>query len=230
MSTPESPATPDPDDVLPAAADPADQTVEDDEEEEDEQARAELYGLLARLWLAPPDNAVLAEFRLAVRDLPDTGAPLDDPWRALVAALRATDVPHATAEHDALFGATASPAVALQGRHYLDGGAEGPALADLREDLRSIGLVRDALPDRRRGDAEDHVANGFEVMRYLIAGDDAAVCTPAQQRRYFQRDLQPWVGQLCDAVDAHPRAVVWRALSGFTRAFMQVEAQAFGAE
>ena len=38
---------------------------------------------------------------------------------------------------------------------------------------------------------------------------------------------KPWVGQLCDAVNASPRAVVWAALADFTRAFMAVETQAF---
>jgi TorA maturation chaperone TorD len=32
---------------------------------------------------------------------------------------------------------------------------------------------------------------------------------------------------MCDAVAAHPRAATWRALADLTRAFVQVEAQAF---
>ncbi len=64
-------------------------------------------------------------------------------------------------------------------------------------------------------------------MRYLIAGDDPAVCTLEQQRRFFRAHLQPWVERLCDAVEAHPRAVTWRALAGLTRAYVQVETQAF---
>jgi TorA maturation chaperone TorD len=67
----------------------------------------------------------------------------------------------------------------------------------------------------------------MEVMRWLIAGDDAARCNLEQQRRFFRGHLQPWVGQLCDAVEAHPRAVTWRALARFTRAFVDVETQAF---
>lgn len=192
-------------------------------EDEDEQARAELYGLLARLWISPPDNAVLAEFRLAVRDVPDTGAPLDAPWRALVAALRATDVPHATAEHDALFLGVGKPEVFLYGSYYLSGYLNEQPLARLREDLKAMGLSR----DDQRGETEDHVAYGFEVMRYLIAGGDPAVCTLAQQQRFFRQHLQTWVERLCDAVEAHPRALLGREVAGFTRAFIQVEIQAF---
>ncbi len=64
-------------------------------------------------------------------------------------------------------------------------------------------------------------------MRYLIAGDDLAVCNLEQQRRFFRSHLQPWVEALCDAVEAHPAARLWRALAVFTRAFVQVETQGF---
>ena len=43
-------------------------------------------------------------------------------------------------------------------------------------------------------------------MRYLIAGDDVAVCNLEQQRRFFRAHLQPWVEQLCDAVAGASRA------------------------
>ena len=36
-------------------------------------------------------------------------------------------------------------------------------------------------------------------MRYLIAGDDVAVCNLEQQRRFFRAHLQPWVEALCEA-------------------------------
>jgi TorA maturation chaperone TorD len=64
-------------------------------------------------------------------------------------------------------------------------------------------------------------------MRYLIAGDDAAVCNLEQQRRFFRAHVQPWIESLCDAVEAHPRAETWRAVARMTRAFVQVEALAF---
>ena len=67
----------------------------------------------------------------------------------------------------------------------------------------------------------------FEVMRYLIAGDDVAVCNLEQQRRFFRAHLQPWVEPLCEPPCAHPRAEVWRAVAAFTREFMLVETQGF---
>jgi TorA maturation chaperone TorD len=189
----------------------------------EELARAELYGLLARLWLAAPDEALLEQFRVAVTQAPVSGAHLESPWQALVGAWRTTTASEAAAEYDTLFGGVGKPEVFLYGSYYLSGFLNEKPLAALRGDLAALGLTR----DEARGETEDHIAYGLEVMRYLIAGDDPAACTLEQQRRFFRGHLQPWVGRLCEAVEAHPAACCWRELARFTRAFMQVETQAF---
>ena len=189
----------------------------------DELARAELYGLLAGLWLAPPDAALLQQFGVAVTQAPQPGAYLEAPWGDLVAALRATTVAEAAAEHEALFHGVGRPEVFAYGSFYLTGFLNEKPLSALRTDLAALGLDRDG----DRLETEDHISFVFEVMRYLIAGDDVAVCNLEQQRRFFRQHLQPWVTKLCDAVQAHPRAATWRALAGFTQAFVEVETQAF---
>lgn len=189
----------------------------------DEHARAELYGLLARLWLAPPDADLLQRFKVAVTRAPQAGALLEAPWGDLVAAMRATRVEAAAGEFAALFLGVGKPEVFAYGSFYLAGFLNEKPLAALRTDLARLGLTRDAA----HLETEDHIAYGFEVMRYLIAGDDVAVCHLEQQRLFFRTHLQPWVESLCDAVQAQPRAVTWRAVAAMTRAFMQVETQAF---
>ncbi len=189
----------------------------------EELARAELYGLLARLWMAAPDEALLAQFRVAVTQAPQPGAFLEAPWGALVAAMRATSVDAAAAEYDALFQGVGKPEVFLYGSYYLSGFLNERPLAALRDELAALGLAR----DETRGETEDHIAAVCEVMRYLIAGDDAAVCNLERQRRFFRAQLQPWGEKLCDAVQAHPRAQLYAALAAFTRAFLQVETQGF---
>jgi len=189
----------------------------------EELARAELYGLLARLWMAAPDEALLAQFRVAVTQAPQPGAFLEAPWGALVAAMRATSVDAAAAEYDALFQGVGKPEVFLYGSYYLSGFLNERPLAALRDELAALGLAR----DETRGETEDHIAAVCEVMRYLIAGDDAAVCNLERQRRFFRTQLQPWGEKLCDAVQAHPRAQLYAALAAFTRAFLQVETQGF---
>ncbi|RVT54076.1 TorD/DmsD family molecular chaperone [Rubrivivax albus] len=192
-----------------------------------ELERAELYGLLAALWLAPPDEALLRQFGVAVTQAPQQGGPLEAAWEALVAAMRATTADAAAAEHEALFHGVGKPEVFLYGSYYLTGFLNEKPLAQLRDDLAALGLTRDT----DRGETEDHVAYVFEVMRYLIAGDgagdDPTVHNLEQQRRFFRAHVQPWVGALCDAVQAHPRAEVWRSVAAFTRSFVEVETQGF---
>ena len=55
-------------------------------DEDAEIERAEIYGLLARLWLSPPDAELLQQFAVAVTQAPVQGAFLEEPWQALVHA------------------------------------------------------------------------------------------------------------------------------------------------
>ena len=192
-------------------------------DEGEELQRAELYGVLARLWVAPPDDALLEQFAVAVTQAPHPGSFLEAPWQALVAAMRRVAPAEAAAEYDALFLGVGKPEVFLYGSHHLVGALNEQPLVALRHELEALGLTRDPAA----GETEDHVAFVFEVMRYLIAGDDIGVCNLERQRRFFRAHVQPWVGTLCDAVEQHPGAALYATLAAFTRAFIEVETQAF---
>jgi TorA maturation chaperone TorD len=191
--------------------------------EAEERSRADLYRLLAQLWAGPPDRDLLQRVGVAAAEPAGQGSDLEAAWRALAAAMRSTGVEAAADEYGALFLGVGKPEIFLYGSYYLAGSLNERPLALLRDDLRALGLAR----DEARGETEDHVAFLFEVMHFLIVGEDASVCNLEQQRRFFLAHLQPWVGELCDAVDAQPRAAVWRAVADLTRSFVQVEAQAF---
>jgi TorA maturation chaperone TorD len=195
-----------------------------DRDEGEELQRAELYGLLARLWFAPPDAALFEQFAVAVTEAPQRGSFLEAPWQELVAAMRTVGEQAATEEYEALFIGIGKPDILLYGSHHLAGALNEKPLVALRTDLAGLGLARDTAI----GETEDHVSFLFEVMRYLIAGDDVAVCNLERQRLFFRNHLQPWVANsLCDAVQQHPRARLYAALAAFTRAFVQVETQGF---
>jgi TorA maturation chaperone TorD len=191
---------------------------------DEETARAEIYGLLAQLFYAPPPPELLDALRVAVTEAPAAGAFLEEPWRALVATARELQAGDIRTEYDALFGGVGKPDVYLFGSHYLSGFLNERPLAQLRNDLRALGLTRDeaSMPE-----TEDHVAYLCEVMRYLIASDDIAVANLARQREFFSAHLQPWISVMCDAIAAHPRARFYAALARFTQAFAGVEQQGF---
>lgn len=190
---------------------------------DEETARAEIYGLLAQLYYAPPTAQLLAALRVAVTDAPAQGAFLEEPWRQLVGAAREMPDAAIAGEYDALFGGVGKPELYLFGSHYLSGYLNEKPLARLRDTLAELGLARDeAMPE-----TEDHLAYLCEVMRYLIAGDDVAVANLTRQREFFTTHLMPWANDLCDAIAAHPRARFYAALAAFTKAFVSVEAQGF---
>ena len=190
---------------------------------DEETARAELYGLLAQLYYARPTPDTLAALRVAVTEAPAAGGFLQEPWQQLVGAARAQDDEAIAAAFDRLFGGVGKPEVFLYGSHYLSGFLNEKPLVRLRSDLAALGLARgEAMPE-----TEDHVAYLCGVMRYLIAGDDVAVCNLTAQRNFFATHLQPWILQLCDALQGQPAAHFYAALAQFTRAFVAVEAQGF---
>ena len=190
---------------------------------DEETARAELYGLLALLFYAPPTAEWLAQLQVAATEAPAAGGFLQEPWQQLVGVARAMTAEQISDEFDALFGGVGKPEVYLYGSHYLAGFLNEKPLAALRTDLAALGLTR----DEQMPETEDHIAYLCEVMRFLIAGDDVEVSNLTQQQAFFSVHLQPWVTQMCDTIADHPSARFYATLAAFTRAFLSVEAQGF---
>ena len=192
-------------------------------DDREELARAEVYGVLAHLFVGPPAAELYEQLKLAPTEAPAAGGFLEEPWRELVGAARRLTREQVADEYDALFQGIGKPEIFLYGSFHLAGAMNDKPLVELRRDLQALGL------ERAEGilETEDHLASLCEVMRFLIAGDDVAICNLAQQRRFFRVHLQPWVEALAGEIEAHPRADVSRAAAGFLRAFAQVESQGF---
>jgi TorA maturation chaperone TorD len=191
---------------------------------DEENARAELYGLLSMLFLTPPDPEVWQALQLSVTEAPASGAFLEEPWQQLVGQSRALSLAQVNAEFDDLFGGVGKPDVDLFGSYYQSGFLNEKPLVLLRHDLAELGLTSNP---EASSITEDHIAYLFEVMRFLIAGDDVEICNLTRQQQFFSRHIQSWVDALCEAIEAHPKATFYRSLAHMTRAFMAVERQAF---
>ena len=151
---------------------------------DEETARAELYGLLAALYYAPPPAALLAQLRVAVTDAPAPGGFLEEPWRTLVSVARASwTMPPFTRNTMRCLVVWASPRSTCTARTTWPAFLNEKPLAALRGDLAELGLAR----DEAMSETEDHVACLCEVMRYLIAGDDVAVANLTQQKRFLRQ-------------------------------------------
>ncbi|MBB1635781.1 MULTISPECIES: TorD/DmsD family molecular chaperone [Cupriavidus] len=186
----------------------------------EDTARADLYGLLATLLYRAPDAALLHHIAANRAHGEDAATPLGDAWNDLCDAASVTTAEQASDEYQQLFVGVGKPEVLLYGSYYQTGFLNERPLVALRDDLARYGLVR----QDNVSETEDHIATLCEVMRFLVAGEDAGVANLAEQQHFFSRHLQSWVETLCDSAAAHPQARLYARVAALLKAFMAVEA------
>ena len=190
---------------------------------DEDAVRADVWGLLAQLFIEAPSPQVLS-LLVGMRGSDNAEeSALQLAWSHFLSTAATVTPEQVRDEFESLFGGTGRPAVYVYGSFYLAGALHEKPLARLRADLQVIGLSR----RMDLGESEDHFAVLAETMRFLIAGDDPAVCTLTRQRDLYQSHIQPWGAQMCEAIEGDRSAHFYRALAAFTREFLQVEQMAF---
>lgn len=185
----------------------------------EDEARAAMYGLIARLFYAAPDEGVLAQM-LHANAFQGSDAPVALAWRELVAAAKTAFPVVLENEHTELFVGTGRAEITPYLTHYTIKHESDTPLVEIRQQLKRWGIARRESVH----EPEDHIAALFETMRYAIAvqhrSDD-------EQKGYFDRFLYQGAILFCDAVSASPKAVFYRLVARFARAFLDVEREAF---
>ena len=191
----------------------------------DDQARADLYALLARLLLAPPDAALLAALANSTPIVAQGGDPaLERCWEHLTLASRVMDASAVAAEFNRLFVSIGTPPVDPYGSRYLAGFINDTPLAELRADLARLGLRR----ARGVAEFEDHLGALCETMRVLIAGAPGiARASIEQQKVFFGRHIAPWCEGALDDIAGAEGSNYYRLVARLGAAFLALEAQAF---
>ncbi|MGJ7461703.1 TorD/DmsD family molecular chaperone [Halomonas sp. MA07-2] len=149
-------------------------------QDETDALRADIYRLLARLLLAPPD-ADLLDF-LAHLEPDEEDDEMADGWRGLAQAARATSPEAATHAHFELLVGVIQGEITPYASWYLHGTLMDEPLVALRRDLRRLGIAR-AEESR---EPEDHLGALCEAMALLVERDDPA------QLPFFESHLAPW--------------------------------------
>jgi len=186
----------------------------------EDQARADCYALLARLYGSAPDSGLLRSLGEAPRLAGAEESVFVRAYNNLLDASAAMDAEAAREEYDAIFVGVGKSEVDPHAAHWRDGPGGQRSLAELREELARLGLGR--KPEAST--YEDHVAALCETMRLLIAGgDDIRPATLTSQRAFFERHLGAWIGRFCDAVNRSPLANYYRQVAEFTVVFMAIE-------
>ncbi|HEY6896581.1 MAG TPA: molecular chaperone TorD family protein [Rhodocyclaceae bacterium] len=176
-----------------------------------DQVRADVYRVLARLFRAAPDGALLDALAESASGADDE---LGKHWNALCAAAARHTASELEDEYASLFLGIGEPKVMLYGSWHQAGSLMDMPLARLRDDLAELGFAR----QEEVREPEDHIAALLEVMAMLV-GDNRP-----QQTEFFRRHLASWHGALCQRLEAEANDF-YRAVAGFTRCYLDGEAE-----
>jgi len=192
----------------------------------EELARANIYGLIARLFYAAPDQQLLGEL-LHAPAAPDAagaqtarGKECAQAWQAIVEAARTAYPVQLENEHTELFAAPGKAPVTPYLMHYVMRYESETPLVALRSQLARWGLAR------REGVAEpeDHVSAMCEVMRFAIAVQQRSL---EEQKAFFEGFFYAGAIGFCNAVTASSNADFYRRVALFASVFFELERDAF---
>ena len=185
----------------------------------EDEARAAFYGLIARLFYAPPDEGVLGQL-LHSNAFEGTGEPIALAWREMVHAGRTAFPVVLGNEHTDLFVGVGKAEVTPYLTHYVIKYATDNPLVELRQQLTRWGIAR----RENASEPEDHIAGICEAMRFAIAAQHRSL---EEQKAFFGRFLYRGGIAFCDAVTASAKANFYRPVARFAGAFFELEHEAF---
>jgi TorA maturation chaperone TorD len=181
----------------------------------EEAARANFYGLLARLFYAPPDAALLKA--ISADRLEGDLAPA---WEELATTAASADAEAVREEYETAFIGTGKAPVTLYTSAYTIRHSSEVPLAELRGELAALGLARRA----EAREPEDHIAALCDTMRHLVAQQKRAL---EEQRQFFGRWIGPAAEPLCDAIEGSDKTAFYKPVARFAKSFLLLEQAAF---
>ena len=185
----------------------------------EDELRARIYRLLARLLEGPADQTLLD----VAAGLKGDETPLGAGIRTLAAhAMRAT--PAAVAEeYFELFVGIGRGELVPYASYYLTGFLNERPLARLRGEMAELGIARAAGVT----EPEDHIAALCQMMAGLIEGSFDAPAGLAVQRRFFERHMAAWAPRFFTDLETARAAVLYAPVGAIGGAFMAIETTAF---
>jgi len=187
---------------------------------DEDQLRGNVYALLGNLLAAAPNDDLL-EMLGGISPQPADDSLLAASWQMLAVAAARTGFEQVRQEYDALFIGLGRGEVVPFGSWYLTGFLMEQPLAQLRGDLRDLGI------ERQPGvcEPEDHAAALCDTMALLITGD--APVPLERQYDFFARHLEPWLPRFFRDLQQASSARFYRAVGQLGEQFIGVESQAF---
>jgi TorA maturation chaperone TorD len=188
--------------------------------EPEDIARANLYGLIGRLYYAPPDPNLLAEISRGTTDGEGGGeSGLAAGWRAVQEACRTAFPAVLRQEYDSLFVGVGKSEVTPYLSGYVEPAGPDRYLVKLRDQLSRWELGRRETVF----EVEDHISGICDVMRWLIQGGHSL----DRQRYFFEDFAYPGALPFCVALQNAPSASFYKHIAALTWAYFEVEKAAF---
>lgn len=183
----------------------------------EEQARADIYRLLAALFVATPAPQLIEDLRAL--DVADE-SELAQAWLQLRKAAQQAAGDDLENEYNQLFIGLGRGELMPYGSWYLSGFLMEKPLAILRDDLEHLGYSR----QEHVVEPEDHIAALCEVMSLIILDPELDFAT---QKAFFERHLAPWFGRFFTDLQSAESANFYRSVSTLGQAFLAIEQQYF---
>jgi TorA maturation chaperone TorD len=189
---------------------------------EEDVLRAHWYGLLGSVLRAAPDRARLDRLAGLVGDETDFGQGVSALAEAAKVAL-AADPKTLAQEHFDLFIGVGRGELLPYGSYYLAGFLYEKPLAQLRADMRRLGIAR------AEGvlEPEDHIAAVMEMMSGLITGAFGDGADLAAQRQFFAAHLGSWAPRFFEDLESAKAAGFYKTVGRTGRQFLAIESEAF---
>ncbi len=187
----------------------------------EELARANLYGLVSRLFYGPADPNLLAEISRSgeAGEGQERDGGLAVAWRGLQEACRTAYPAVVRQEYDSLFVGVGRAAVSPYLSGYAEASSPDRYLVKLREQLAAWGLAR----RDNVFEVEDHISGVSDVMRCLIEGRRSL----ADQQRFFESFVYPGAMPFCAAAQNAASASFYKPVAALASSFFEIERAAF---
>lgn len=185
----------------------------------EDESRAAIYAMLAKLLSAPPTGDDLCE----LSKLQGSDTEFGQAIAKLAEAARNTTAEQAgDAYHDLFIGLTRGKLLPY-GSYYLTGFLHEKPLARLRNTMAQLGIEAD--PEVK--DPEDHIASVLDMMGGLIRGAFAQPGSVEQQRVFYQDHVQSWAPYFFRDLEKIEDHELYAAIGTIGRIFLELEDAAF---
>lgn len=187
----------------------------------EELQRANLYGLISRLFYGPADPNLLAEISHShqAREGQAHDGGLVAAWRNLQEACRIAYPAIVRQEFDSLLVGVGRAEVTPYLSAYAEPSSPDRYLVRLREQLAAWGLGR----RERVFEVEDHISGVSDVMRWLIESQHPL----ADQQLFFESFVYPGGMVFFAALQNAASANFYKQVAVFAQSFCELEKAAF---